>query len=137
MCQEKKIFIFCTCQEEKQNNPKNVELLDNYSWALTKFLGLKETSIRGKIVMPKNDLGNGLTIENILNQLNNNIDSFDFEYSPTERDCLDINVSRPTERVSYFKISYRNGSWIEGGNPAFRTIYEKIADGKIIKTNTQ
>ncbi len=77
MCQEKNKFIFCTCDGARETLNHSTELA-HYTWTLTNYLGQKESLVRGKIVLPKRDLGNGLTIEYIVNQLNNN-ESFDFE----------------------------------------------------------
>ena len=45
MCQETKKLIFCTCEniEEKQEDS---ELLENFTWTLTNFLGLKKSLIK-------------------------------------------------------------------------------------------
>ncbi len=130
MCQEKNNIIFCTCSEKKIGAS---ESLNDYSWSLSKYLGRKETSLRGKIVIPKKDLGNGITVENILMLLNSNVKSFDFDYEPTERDSLRIEIPHPTERMRYFRVKYFNGEWTEGGNNIFTSITENIAEGKIKK----
>ena len=126
-------YIFCTCSEENKSLEGPL-ILKNYTWTLTNFLGVKKSLIRGKIVLPKNDLGDGINIDNILNQLNNNADNFDFDYKPNEKDCLRISTSNTNEEIKYFKVLYENENWIKGSNPAFITISKTIAMGKIKKT---
>lgn len=133
MCQQKNKIIFCTCSEKSTNGESN-EFLNDYSWNLSRYLGSKDTLLRGKIVIPKKDLGNGITVENILQQLNSNTESFDFDYIASERDCLNIDIPDPTERIRYFKVIHINGEWTEGGNNIFTSITKTIAEGKIKKS---
>lgn len=132
MCQDNTKFIFCTC-EDVRKNLSDSEAVKDYTWTLIKFLGLKKKLSRGKIAIPKQDLGNGVTIENILHQLNSKTESFDFDYQPKEKDCLKISVSNINDRTKHFSVLYKNGNWIEGRNSPFITISEKIATGKIFK----
>jgi len=128
MCQENNRFIFCTCSEK---DTKKEELIDYYTWSLTKFIGSKELSIIGKIVVPKKNLGNGITSEKILNQLNAENKSFDFDYVPSERDSLRIEIFHPVERYRYLSLIFINNKWKEGLNNIFTSITEKIASGRI------
>jgi HEAT repeat protein len=130
MCQENNRFIFCSCVDEDEN-PEKDELVDYYTWYLTKYLGSKESSIRGKIMIPKKDLGNGITLKNTLDQLNSDTNCFDFDYVPSERDCLGIQIPHPIERHRYFKVIFIDNKWQQGSNYVFTSITEKIASGKI------
>ncbi|CAL2092882.1 hypothetical protein [Tenacibaculum sp. 190524A05c] len=135
MCKEKENIIFCSCLTTNTESNTN-DFLDGYSWSLTKYKGQKNSLLLGKIVIPKNDLGNNITVENILSLLNSKVNSFDFDYTPNEKDCLDISIPDPIERIRYFKVKYINEKWVKGGNHPFRSINETIAEGKIKKTNT-
>lgn len=123
-----KIYKFCTCATEHDT------VLEDYTWTLTRFLETKQTLIRGKIVIPKDDLGNGIHIDSILEQLNS-LSCFDFDYSPEEKDCFKIYTPHATERTRYLSVIYRNGLWEKGANPAFASRTEKIAEGKITVIN--
>ncbi len=133
MCQKKDTFIFCTCQDPIENS-SNSNILNHYTWTLTRLLS-QNRLVKGKIVAPKNDLGEGLKIETIIEQLNNNQSNFDFDYSPSENDCLKIVANIPDERWKYFRVSYQNGRWQKGSffPPSMNT--ENIAEGKIKKEN--
>jgi hypothetical protein len=83
--------------------------------------------------LPKKDLGNGVTVEAICEQLNSNVHSFDFEYTPTERDTLYIKVPHSYKDYEFFNVIYRDGTWERGRNPFFISIAEEIANGRIKK----
>lgn len=132
MCTSGDSFLFCSC-EDKNRRLKNTRALPNYTWTLTKYLGQNNSGLMGKIVIPKKDLENGITVDAILEQLNTITTSFDFEYIPSERDCLDISIPHPAERLRYFRVIYLEGIWKEGGNNIFNSDIEVIAKGKIRK----
>lgn len=130
MCQSSKNFIFCTCQDDNSPSSKSSFLVD-YTWTLTRFVGTKQSLLIGKIRAPKDDLKNGITISNILAQLNSDFKNFDFDYSPEDRDSLDISVTHQNGQHEYFKLLFQNGEWAKGRNPAFTSISKTIASGKI------
>lgn len=103
--------------------------MKDYTWLPTRFGGSEQTLIRGKIVAPTDDLGNGIHMGRILEQFNTML-NFDFDYLPEERDCSKIHVPHATERIRYPSVIYRNGVWQKGANPAFTGRTEKIAEGK-------
>lgn len=45
----------------------------------------------GRVIMPSSDIGEGLTVEFVLEKLNSS-NCFDFDYLPQERDCLKIRL---------------------------------------------
>ncbi|MBC8756690.1 hypothetical protein H2O64_18600 [Kordia sp. YSTF-M3] len=130
ICIENNRLIFCSCVDEEEN-PEKDKLVDYYTWYLTKYLGSRESSIRGKIMMPKKDLGNGINLKNILHQLNSEINCFDFEYAPSEGDCLQVEIPHAIERFRYFKVLFINNKWKQGSNPVFASVTEEIASGRI------
>ncbi|WP_298519517.1 hypothetical protein [uncultured Kordia sp.] len=130
MCQANNRYIFCSCVD-KNEDPATDELTVYYTWYLVRYLGSRESNIRGKIMMPKKDLGNGITLDVICKQLNSDVTTFDFDYEPSERDCLQLEIAHPTERFRYFKLIFMDGQWTEGANNVFTSITEKIASGTI------
>lgn len=128
MCQENNKFIFCTCLEKETRKEEHI---DYYTWSLTKFISSRKSSIRGKIVRPKKNLGNEITSEKILNQLNTENNSFDFDYVPSERDSLRIEIYHPIERYRYLSLIFIDNKWQEGLNNIFTSITERIASGRI------
>lgn len=130
MCHPNKNFIFCTCQDGKPSS------LADYTWTLTRFVGNKPSLLIGKIRAPKDDLKNGITISNILAQLNSDFKSFDFDYYPEDRDSLDISVTHQNGHYEYFKLLFQNGEWTKGRNPAFSSITKTIASGKIFNAKS-
>ena len=124
MCNQNHQFIFCACGSEE-------EILESdYIWVLTRFLGQKEGKFVGKILPPASDLGNGITPESLVEQLNQS-NIFDFEYEPNENDSLRISTQKAGELKKYFTLIYRDGKWQSGRNPLFSSITEQIAKGKI------
>ena len=107
--------------------------MPNYTWILTQYLGENNRRLMGKILPPIRDLDNGITVDVILEQLNTNSESFDFDYISSERDCLNISIPHPTERLRYFSIIYLDGKWKEGQNDVFNSKTKVIAEGKIRK----
>lgn len=131
MCTSNHQFIFCTCTEQK------TVPLPHYTWTLTEFIQKNPRDIRGKILAPTKKLGEGINLEIILAQLNGQDSSFDFDYQPKEGHCLALSFNHPKKPYQYFKISYRDGKWVEGGHPYFKPIIQEVAQGKIIKTSSK
>lgn len=131
MCKPEEGFILCSCQEETKNSAEG-QLLDKYVWTLTRFVGMKESLLRGKILGPSKDLGAGIESEKLLQFLNQG-NCFDFTYTAAEKDSLEICINHEEEGYKYFKLLYTEGKWREGRNDPFNSINEEIAHGKIIK----
>ncbi|WP_298420193.1 HEAT repeat domain-containing protein [uncultured Kordia sp.] len=130
MCQANNRFIFCSCSD-KNEDPSTDELTVYYIWTLIRYLGSKESRIRGKIMMPTKDLGNGITLDAICEQLNSDLTTFDFDYEPSERDSLSISIIHPIERYMYFKLIFIDRQWQQGSNNIFTSVTEEIASGNI------
>ncbi len=124
MCDQNEKFIFCTCGTEDELKQ------EEYTWRLTRFLGRKQTNIRGKILPPQTDLENGVNIKNISEQLNKS-NPFDFEYEPQERDVITVSISSERNRYSYFSLIYKNEKWEPGKNPAFTSKLQQLAQGNL------
>ncbi|MEM1135356.1 MAG: hypothetical protein AAGI07_05905 [Bacteroidota bacterium] len=104
--------------------------MGDYLWTLRKFFGHRKQPAKGRLILPKQDLGNGLRVEVLLYQLNHDIEnSFDFDYEPSERDSLVIHG----REIGYSFVIHKDGNWVEGRNDPFRDIEREIASGKIEK----
>ena len=124
MCNNVSKIKFCTCDIGEARLP-NI-----YYWTLSRFIGFRESDILGKLVIPSEDLGNNITTDIILNILNN-YQPFDFNYSPDESDTLNIFLSTIDVRHKYFSLIFKNGKWQVGRNPAFVSSTQEIATGTI------
>jgi hypothetical protein len=132
MCQAKDHFIFCSCVEEELKTIQDSR--ENYfTWSLWKYLGSRQSTLTGKIKIPKKNLGSGVSEKAICKQLNSAIHSFDFDYTPRELDTLHIKVPDLEKDFHYFSLIFRDGAWRSGSNPAFGSREEKIASGAIKK----
>ena len=130
MCTVQHGFKFCTCEKNESDKPGNK--LPEYTWQLARFAGINHDGPVGSIVGPSGDLGQGLTVQNILQVLNSGT-GFDFAYSPADKDCLRIIRSVKDSGHQYMSFLYQNGAWSEGMNPPFTTKTEGIAEGGIFK----
>lgn len=130
MCNASGGFKFCACMDDFETRQKNYK----YTWTLQKLVGAKsEINRRGKIVRPTSDLGDGITQEETLKELEEN-NCFDFEYFPGENDTLHISTFCEDQRIKYFSLIFKNGAWTVGNN-AFSP-KETIKEGYIKKTET-
>jgi hypothetical protein len=127
MCDFSTGFKFCTCEDFKQNTTDIP-----YIWQLTRWLGNKETNMMGSIIGPSDSLGDGLTIELVLEKLNTG-NCFDFEYIPQENDQLQINYTNSENEYSYMSVKYNHREWKEGMNSKFTSITKKLNEGYIRK----
>ena len=119
MCKPSNNFKFCTCSST--DNLSETE----YVWELTRYISNYDSWIMGTIIMPVEDLGQGVTLFSVLASLNSNINPFDFEYNPLEKDSLDISNGN----MGYFKVIYEKGVWQEGENDGFSTKVKTINKG--------
>ena len=120
MCNIDRGLKFCTCEDISEAE---------YTWRLTRYLGKDENGPVGSIVAPAHDLGKGLTDVRILSFLNEG-KAFDFDYLPEEKDSILIQ-RKAKDGYWYMSFLYEDGAWVEGMNPAFTSINEEIAKGKV------
>lgn len=138
MCDFTKGIRLCTCVEEKIKyrksdtyrkirgqlvkipNKKDDDIPLIYIWHLWKFKGIDtDSAMLGHFLLPDDDIGNGLDAEWIA--LNLNVTNcFDFDYSPTEGDCLYI--TQNVEMSSYISFIFKSGEWIKGHYDPFSDI---------------
>uniref|UniRef100_UPI004049FEBA hypothetical protein n=2 Tax=Flavobacterium sp. TaxID=239 RepID=UPI004049FEBA len=120
MCKQNNEIIFCTCVDEDLEKCK-------YIWTLDKFI--ESSRLIGKILMPIEDFGNGISSEKIVEKINKE-NIFDFEYIPQEWDCLHISINTGNRlEYKYFSLLYEKGKWREGGKAFSR--WKNIAKGEI------
>lgn len=119
MCQSTDNYKFCTCSSLKELREKE------YLWELTRYIKSEYSGIMGLIMMPVQDLGNGISVNNILKFLNSMSNPFDFDYMPKEKDCLEIR----NKRTDYFMFIYENNKWKKGRNHPFSSVTKSIKKG--------
>ena len=126
MCTPNTEIQFCTCASDDELQNKNI-----YVWSLYRYLGHRESKLRGKIMLPTTDFQNGISVENITSKLNKG-NIFDFEYQPSEGDTLHISFnSENYNDYVYFSLIFKGNNWKEGNNPAFVSVKENIAKGEV------
>lgn len=83
------------------------------------------------------DLGNGIKIDLIIDLMNSN-NCFDFDYEPVEKDRLIISNEINNRDYKYFGLIFRNGKWKKGDyyttkipSKGIKVISERIQEGKI------
>jgi hypothetical protein len=138
MCDFGKGFVLCTCKkdtavvEHNKNSRKHkkqvVEKENVFRWYLSEFVESFEPIMEGEYEPPVSDIGNGLSAEWVLLNLNDG-NCFDVDYTPKEGDNLVINHSRRT----YVRLSFvfRSGSWIEGYYYFFGNTLRLMINGKV------
>jgi hypothetical protein len=135
MCDFNKGFILCKCSSPKvaaqKNNPKRKKKKEAiaYTWTLYKYLGLSKEVILGRYTFPSNDIGNGLTVNFVLQELNIR-NCFDFEYNPNEGDNLIISNAESLTRIEFI---FREEQWVEDHYSPFSDDYEEFDRGKVTK----
>ncbi|MDJ1472803.1 hypothetical protein [Xanthocytophaga flava] len=125
MCENTSQIKFCTCivTSEGTPDPKNT-----YMWVLSRLVGLKKEHLIGRVMGSTQDLGSGITAETIV-QLLNEGNCFDFDYTPSKDDTLNISIR--SDSYQYFTLIFRGQKWEEGNNPSFISIKEQIAKGRL------
>jgi len=133
MCINNEKLTFCTCSETQVKSSENYDSEIYFTWILTSYIGRKQSRIRGKMLMPSKDLGEGLTLNRILEMLNSGLSYFDFDYHPKELDCFHLSNNLEHTFYQYFSVIYKNNFWQEGRNQAFVSLTKTIAEGRILR----
>jgi hypothetical protein len=124
MCQNGSAIKFCTCDIGEQKEA------GVFYWTLYRYVGERTDRILGKIMPASQDLGQGITVHSVLQRLDEG-DSFDFDYTPSQRDEMYISMKRETGEHKYFRVIFGDGRWQEECNPVFSSIKKTIAGGTI------
>ena len=132
MCTISTKMIFCSCEEESDKEAKKGQ----YTWVLTRYVGRSKSIRLGKILKSSKDLGNAITIERVLKEMNSR-HCFDFDYTPQENDCLDISNGHDRPDYKYLSVVYRTGKWIAGSNGTFGVIKNVIGQGIVEERTTE
>jgi len=137
MCDFEKGFKLCTCAPSGTQAPRAIihhkkskrrkrhidpdTLPREYIWVIFKHRKTIEPDEIGHYQMPRSNIGQGLTADWVL--LNLNVENcFDFDYEPSEGDNLVIREPAPlSPRLSFI---FRNGAWVEDHYDAFSEIIE-------------
>jgi len=104
------------------------DIVDRYQWSLDRFIRENDTGWRGKLRKPTNDLSKGINITTVLKRLSTD-SLFDFTYTPSERDLLQVSITDKEKGYGYFTVIYVNGKWQEGWNSIFTNQTELIRKG--------
>ncbi len=143
MCNFNEGFILCKCNDakaiihnkktkrRKKKRDKQEKKPIEYVWRLYKYLGLSKEKELGRYRFPSDDVGNGLTSNYVLQELNNR-NCFDFDYTPNEGDNLLISTTESYNRIEFI---FRKGKWVEDHYSPFDDEYLEFDNGKITKAN--
>lgn len=137
MCNFENGFILCTCEAEKpiihnkhsrRHKRKQKENADIYCWFLSSFKEQFESIMEGLYELPAKNIGEGLTEEWVL--LNLNVGNcFDFAYIPQEGDNLVIkSMAKP---YVYLSFIFQEGEWRSGHYNVFNHILELKLKGEL------
>lgn len=125
MCTPSSQLRFCTCLTQKditlielrkslkQFQQKQLENTKApFSWTLDAYKGSTEAhpGAAGMVYIPSHKIGGSLTEELVLQELNNNT-CFDFDYTPSEGDNLQIQFQRNQYWTEFLSFVYRNKCW--------------------------
>lgn len=160
MCKEDFKIHFCTCSNKEVSEIDSLDMDDvfynkrlasqlaffkndgsyyntYFKWTLSSFVE-ESFLVLGSVVYPEDKLNEYLTSENILKELNTH-NCFDFQYTPKERDILEIREeyhfmelkekSRP-HSVDHMSFKFENNKWVSGDYP-LGYLHEKIETGKV------
>ena len=141
MCDFDKEFILCVCKHEripykktKRNKKKTQPEKIEYIWTLYKYIGPNKGKEMGRYVFPVSDIGNGLTSDFVLAQINSK-NCFDFEYNPNEGDNLLI--SDLQYKGGRLEFIYRDGKWLKDFYDPFMDETKRTLEGKIKSVDNQ
>jgi hypothetical protein len=112
--------------------------IQDLRWSLDRYIGSEASKIRIALKSMDLDLGNGITIDSMLEQMNSR-NCFDFDYKPIEKDRLRIsNCADNYNEHKYFGLLFRDGKWVKGDyytnklqHKGMTIISKKIGEGKI------
>lgn len=156
MCKPNFNIQFCTCSTEKKEPEKIIHnknsrrfkkqfnrdeyMQKKFTWHLSKYVETGYFGMDGMMFMPENQLTKELTTEFLLEELNNNLYVFDFDYLPNEGDCLTIHSeyvhpkvkgkNRPNEN-QYLSFIFRKNQWTQETYNALYDITQEIAKGTL------
>lgn len=136
MCKTGSHIVFCSREPHKKpiihyknakrwrkKNPPSAD----YTWTLSKYVGTLQSMMEGLMFEPSNKLGKDLDVNWVLQEINNR-NCFDFEYTPTEGDCLHIRTHKSCNFLSYI---FQEGKWEIGMHNTFYTETEDIHEGEV------
>lgn len=125
MCTPNTELQFCTF-----NNV--LEIKNIYVWTLNRYIKPRTFYFNGRIKNFYENLGNGISVENINNELNNE-NIFSFDYIPQENDRLHICFNAENkENYKHFSLIFMRGEWSLDRYSVLSNMEENIATGKII-----
>ncbi len=138
MCDFTKGLKFCTCdpakgeivhnKKSRRNKDAAGSLPKEYVWRLDRYITTVDNGMIGSMIMPRENLGDGLTEEWVLMHLNLE-NCFDFDYLPEEGDILTINLSG--DGYSYMSFIFKQEKWVADIYIDFGTVLEEHNRGVV------
>lgn len=148
MCKPDFQLHFCTCASIKKiplpigrngTVDKTEYEKTHFIWTLYKYLGEKDSLMMGDMIMPVQSLNEEMTSNFLIEQLNSG-NRFDFDYSPSEGDNLQVRkeyiyksikgIPRP-DLYDYISFIHRNGKWQEDYYDVFSDKIRKFKKGTV------
>ncbi len=156
MCDSNLKLKFCSCKTENETSEiihnknsrhwkykldKGEYLKKEFLWTIAKYSGRAEIAMDGMIVGPSDKLSNEVNAEFLLDELNNNLDLFDFDYLPAIGDNIIVrskyvypkmkNKPRPELFGEHMSFIFRDKGWENDFYHPFYEITEDFLTGKM------
>jgi len=138
MCQPDQHLMFCTCADEVKIKTIKNRYGDTYTqkvfpkyiqfiWTIRKRTP-QSGILDGMLELPSSHLGNQLTRDDVLKQLNQR-NCFDFTYQPQEGDNLTISSNHKI--AGYLSFIFENNQWVPGSFSPFEYQLKTFEEGKV------
>lgn len=156
MCKSNLNIQFCTCSTEEKQPEKIIHnknsrrfkkkfnrdeyVQKKFTWHLSKYVKTGSFGMDGMMILPEKKLTTELTAEFLLDELNNNLNLFDFDYFPDEGDSLvvrseyvhpEIKGKNRHSTMKYLSFIFRKDQWTQDAYNGFYDITEEIATGTL------
>jgi len=139
MCQSTNELKLCSCNQDEIDrlkkevfNYKSTSDKKHYLWSLRSYVGFIFDFLDGLIIFPSEKLDDVITSDFILSQINSK-NCFDFEYNPSEGDCLIIHNLNFSE--GYLEFIYKGAQWEKDYyNPLTHQV-KQIKEGRVELNN--
>jgi len=129
------------CSNDNTTDENN--FIEGLEWSLDRYLGFKESKIRRARRTMTKDLGYGINIDQMIEEMNSR-NCFNFDFNPLEKDRLLIYNNHKGRNYKYFGLIHSSGKWIQGDYYSTKLpvkgkkiILENIAKGRIKRTHNK
>ena len=132
MCKLKDGFKFCTCLDEKGIEAEPGAFI----WRLKRINPkLPMHQVLGMIFLPAEDEDAQAIQKRVLGALNDHNDCFDFDYQPTDKDFLIIDLDDSGYRFLQYIYDAAQNQWLPSDSchlESWRQQLEPLQEGKIV-----